>query len=71
MTSHYICCTVEQNKILKNIINRNGKVCITCLGTFFFTFDVNVKWRSETCNVINGIIVQSVVVLNMNTERGI
>ena len=34
----------------------------------FFTFDVYVKWRSETFDVINIIIVQSVVVLNMNTE---
>ena len=34
----------------------------------FLTFDVNVKWRSETFNEINVIIVQSVVVLNTNTE---
>ena len=34
----------------------------------FLTFDVNVKWRSETFNEINVIIVQSGVVLNMNTE---
>ena len=31
-------------------------------------FDFNVKWRSETFDVINVSIVQSVVVLNMNTE---
>ena len=31
-------------------------------------FDVNVKWRSETFDEINVIIVQSVVVLNKNTE---
>ena len=36
--------------------------------TGFFTFDFNVKWRSETFDEINVIIVQSVVVLNMNTE---
>ena len=36
--------------------------------TGFLTFDVNVKWRSETFDEINVIIVQSVVVLNMNTE---
>ena len=34
----------------------------------FFTFDVIIKWRSETFDVMNVIIVQSVVVLNMNTE---
>ena len=34
----------------------------------FFTFDFNVKWRSETFDEINVIIMQSVVVLNMNTE---
>ena len=36
--------------------------------TGFLTFDVSVKWRSETFDEINVIIVQSVVVLNMNTE---
>ena len=35
--------------------------------TGFLTFDFNVKWRSETFDGINVIIVQSVVVLNMNT----
>ena len=45
------------------IINKKEKVCITCLRQ-----DVNVKWRSETFHEINVIIVQSVVVLNMNTE---
>ena len=51
------------------MINRNGKVCITCLRQgFFFTFNVNVKWRSETFDKINVINAQSVVVLNMNME---
>ena len=59
-----MCCTVKQNKI--KIINRNGKVCITCLRQVFFTCDVNVKWRSETFDEINVIIVQSAVVLNMS-----
>ena len=36
--------------------------------TGFLTFDFNVKWRSETFDEINVSIVQSVVVLNMNTE---
>ena len=36
--------------------------------TGFKTFDVNVKWRSETFDEINVIILQSVVPLNMNTE---
>ena len=37
---------------------------------FFFIFDFNVKWRSETFDEINVIIVQSVVIfrLNKNTE---
>ena len=34
----------------------------------FLTFDFNVKWRSETFDEINVVIVQSVVVLNMNTK---
>ena len=51
-------------------INGKGKICITCLRQVcLFTFDVNVKWRSETFDVINVIIVQSVVVLNMYTEE--
>ena len=49
------------------MINRKGKVCITCLRQFFFTFDFNVEWRSETFDAINVIIVQSVAVPNMNT----
>ena len=49
-------------------MNRKGKVCITCLRQVFFTFDFNVKWQSETFDVISVIIVQTVVVLNMNTE---
>ena len=65
-TSRFICCTVKKNII--KIINRKGKVCITCLRQVFLTFDVNVRWRSETFDEINLIIVQSVVVLNMNTE---
>ena len=36
--------------------------------TGILTFDFNVKWRSETFDEINVIIVQSIVVLNMNTE---
>ena len=36
--------------------------------TDILTFDFNVKWRSETFDEINVIIVQSIVVLNMNTE---
>ena len=36
--------------------------------TGFLTFDFNVKWRFETFDVINVIIVRSVVMLNMNTE---
>ena len=31
-------------------------------------FDVNIKWRSKTFDEVNVIIVQSVVVLTMNTE---
>ena len=50
------------------MINRKGNVCNTCLRKFFFTFDFNVKWRSETLDVMNVIIVQSVVVLNMDME---
>ena len=50
------------------IINRKENVCITCLRQVFLTVDFNVKWRSETFDEINVIIVQSIVVLNMNTE---
>ena len=52
------------------MINKQKRenVCITCLRQFLFTFDFNVKWRSENIDVINVTIVQSVVVLNMNTE---
>ena len=35
---------------------------------FYLNFDFKVKLRSETFDEINVIIVQSVVVLNMNTE---
>ena len=44
------------------------KFALRVLARFFFTFDVNVKWGSETFDKINVIVVQSVVVLNMNTE---
>ena len=64
IASRFICFTVKQNN-RKN--NRKGKVCITRLRQGFLTFDVNIKWRSETFDEINVIIVQSVGVLNMNT----
>ena len=27
--------------------SRKGKICITYLRKFFFTFDFNVKWRNK------------------------
>ena len=69
MTSRFICCTVEQNKIKKKYNKQKRKSLHNVpWNVFFFTIDVNVKWRSETFNVINIVIVQSVVVLNINTE---
>ena len=62
---HLVLFVVLLNKIKKYnillIINRKGK-------SLDRVFDFNVKWRSETFDERTVIIVQSVVVLNMNTE---
>ena len=57
-TSRFICCNVKKKIIIIMIIiiiKRKGKVCTRCLRQFF-TFDFNVKWRSETFDVMQVII---------------
>ena len=58
----------KTKKKTKQKCNKNNKQKRKSLHYVSLTFDVNVKWRSETFDEINVIIVQSVVVLNMNGE---
>ena len=59
-----MCRTVKQNKKY-NHNNKHKRKSLHYVSKTVF----NVKWRSETFDEINVIIVQSVVVLNITTEE--